>query len=97
MENPIKNMDAVEVIDSNIIEAIKTIKWRNKKRPDGNTIVDHLCKRYPDCYVTTIRQRITYMENENKILNKLNNGKNSYYLINGSAVIPDDSALPGNP
>ena len=37
------------------------------------------------------------MENENKILNKLNNGKNSYYLINDSAVIPDDSALPGNP
>ena len=40
MENPIRNMDAVEVIDSNIIEAIKTIKWRNKKRPDENTIVD---------------------------------------------------------
>ena len=28
MENPIENVDAVEVIDSNIIDAIKAIKYR---------------------------------------------------------------------
>ena len=90
MENPIENVDAVEVIDSNIIDAIKTIRYRNKKRPDENTIADYLCKSYPDCNVTTIRQRITYLENKNKILNKPHNGKNSYYLIDDSAIIPDD-------
>ena len=94
MENPIENVDAVEVIDSNIIDAIETIWYRNKKRPDENTIADYLCKSYPDCNVTTIRQRITYLENKNKILNKPDNGKNSYYLIDDSAIIPDDSASP---
>ena len=97
MENPIENVDAVEVIDSNIIDAIKTIRYRNKKRPDENTIADYLCKSYPDCNVTTIRQRITYLENKNKILNKPNNRKNSYYLIDDSAIIPDDSASPNDP
>ena len=97
MENPIENVDAVEVIDSNIIDAIKTIRYRNKKRPDKNTIADYLCKSYPDCNVTTIRQRITYLENKNKILNKPHNGKNSYYLIDDSAIIPDDSASPYDP
>ena len=48
-------------------------------------------------YVTTIRQRITYLENKNKILNKPHNGKNSYYLIDDSAIIPDDSASPDYP
>ena len=89
MENPIENVDAVEVIDSNIIDAIKAIKYRNK-----NTIADYLCKSYPDCNVTTIRQRIIYLENEKKILNKPHNGKNSYYLIDDSAIMPDDSASP---
>ena len=77
MENPIENVDAVEVIDSNIIDAIKTIRYRNKKRPDKNTIADYLCKSYPDYNVTTIRQRITYLENKNKILHKPHIGKNS--------------------
>ena len=38
-ENPIENVDAVEVIDSNIIDAIKTSRYRNKKRPDEKTIL----------------------------------------------------------
>ena len=97
MENPIENVDAVEVIDSTITDAIKTIRYGNKKRPDENTIADYVCKNYPDCNVTTIRQRITYLENKNKILNKPNNRKNSYYLIDDSAIIPDDSALPDDP
>ena len=33
-----------------------------------------------------IRQRITYLENKNKILNKPQNGKNSYYLTHFSPV-----------
>ena len=48
MENTIENVDAVEVIDST-----KKIKCRIKKRPDENTIVDYLCKSYPDCNETT--------------------------------------------
>ena len=67
MKNPIENVGFVEVIDSNIIDPIKTIRHRNKKRPDENTIVDYLCKSYPDCNVTTICQRITYLENKNEI------------------------------
>ena len=90
-------MDAVEVIDSNIIDAIKTIRYRNKKRPDENTIADYLCKSYPDCNVTTILQRINYLENKNEVLNKPHNGRNSGYLINNSAIIPDDSASPDDP
>ena len=99
MENPIENVDSVEVVDSNIIQYIikKTIRYRNKKRPDENTIADYLCKSYPDCNVTTIRQRITYLENKNKILNKPHNGRNSYYLINDSAIIPDYSASSDDP
>ena len=49
MENSTENVDAVEVIDSNIIDAIKTIRYRNKKRSDENTIVDYLRRSYPDC------------------------------------------------
>ena len=97
MENPIENVDAVEVIDSNIIDAIKRISYRNEKRPDESTIVEYLGKSYPDCNVTTIRQRITYLENKNRILNKPHNGKNSYYLIDDSAIIPGDSGSPDDP
>ena len=58
MKNPTETIDAVEVTDSNIIDAIKTIRCRNKKRPDKNTVVDYLCKSYLDCNVTTIRQEL---------------------------------------
>ena len=37
------------------------------------------------------------MENKNKILNKPHNGRNSYYLINDSAIIPDYSASSDDP
>ena len=97
MENSTENVDTIEVIDSNIIDAIKTIRCRNKKRPDKNTIVDYLCKSYPDCNVTTIRQRTTYLKSKNKILNKPRNGNNSYYLIVDSTITPDDSASPDDP
>ena len=95
MENQIQNVDAAEVIDSNITD--QKIRCRNKNRFDENTIVDYLCKSYPDCNVRTIRQRIAYLENKNKILNKPHNGKNSYYLIDDSVITPDDSASPDDP
>ena len=66
MENPIENVDAVEFIDSNIIDSIKKIRYSNKKRPDENSIADYLCKSYPDCNLTIIRQGITYLENKKK-------------------------------
>ena len=56
-----------------------------------------LCKSYPDCNVRTIRQGIVYLVSKNKILITSHNGKNSYYLIDDKAVIPDNSALPYNP
>ena len=37
-------MDIVEIIATNIIDAIKAIRYRNKKRPDENTIADILTK-----------------------------------------------------
>ena len=94
MEDPIGNVDVVEVIDSNIIDAIKAIRFGNKKRPDENTIVDYLYKSYPDSNVTTIRRRITYLENKNEILNNPHNGKNSYYLIDDSASPDDPQSTP---
>ena len=97
MENPIENVDAVEVIDSNIIDAIKTIRYRNKKRPDENIIADYLCKSYPDCNVTTIRQRSTYLENKNKIFNKSHNVKNPHYLIDDSIPLFDLETHRVNP
>ena len=97
MENPVENADAVKVIVSNVIDAIKTIRYRNKKKPDENAIADYLCKIYPDCNVTTIRQRLTYLENKNKILNKPRNCKNSYYIIVDSSIIPDDSVSTDDP
>ena len=42
-------------------------------------------------------QRITYLEHKNKTLNKPYNGKNSYYLIGDSAIIPDGSASLDDP
>ena len=97
MENPVENMDAVGVLDSNIIETIKAVRCHNKKRFDGNIIVEFLCKRYPDCSVTTIRQRIIYLDYKNKILNKTYNDENLYYLIDDSVTIPDDSASSDYP
>ena len=97
MENPIENVDAVEIIDSNIIDTIKSIRCRNKKRPDENNIVDYLCKSCLDRNMITIRQRITYLENKNKTLSKPNNGKDFYCLIDDSVIIPDDSASPDDP
>ena len=47
--------------------------------------------------MTTIRQRITYLENKNKILNKPRNFKTSYNIIDDSAIIPDDSASIDHP
>ena len=79
------------------IDTIKTIKCCNKERPDENTIVDFLSKSYPVCIVTTLRQRIIYVENKNELLNKPHNGKNSYYLIDDSVIIPDNSALRDDP
>ena len=58
MEHPMENMDTVEVTDSNVIDATKTTRSHNKKRPDKNIITDYLCKRYPDCNVITICQMI---------------------------------------
>ena len=42
------------------------------------------CNNYPS---------IIYLEKKNKLLNKPHNGKNSYYLIDDSVIMPDDSAL----
>ena len=97
MDNTIENVYAVEVIDSNIIDAIKRISYHNKKIPYEYTIVDYLCKSYPDCNVATIRQRNAYLKNKNEILNKLHNGEKSYCLIEDSATIPYDSASPDDP
>ena len=55
-------MDAVEVIDSNVIDAIKTIKCYNKKRPDENSAKGYLCKGYLDCNVTSILQELITWE-----------------------------------
>ena len=76
---------------------MKKIRCLSKKRPDENAIVDYLCKSYPDCNVITIRQRITSLENKNKILNKPPNGQNSYYLTDDSKIIPDDLAFLDGP
>ena len=38
-----------------------------------------------------------YLENKSKILNKPRNDRNSYYLINHSAIISDDSSSPDDP
>ena len=94
MDKKIENMDAV---DWNIIDAIKTIRFCIKKRPDENTIVDYLCKFCLDFNATTIRQRTTFLKNKNKILSKPHNGENSYYLIDDSVIISDELASPNEP
>ena len=77
----IENNDDVEVNGSDITDTIITIRCHNKMRLDKNTIAYFLCKSYPDCNVTTIRQGIVYLVSKNKILITSHNGKNSYYLI----------------
>ena len=54
-------MDDVEVNGSDITDTIITIRCRNKMKLDKNTIAYFLCKSYPDCNVTTIRQGIVQL------------------------------------
>ena len=87
-------MDTIEVIDSNIIEAIKPIRCQYKNRPDENTIVNCLCKSHPDCNVTTICQTISYLGNKNKhcIKNEVFHWRFLHYDDSGSLV--DQQLIP---
>ena len=92
-----KKIEIMDAVDWNIIDAIKTIRFCIKKRPDENTIVDYLSKFCLDFNATTIRQRTTYLKNKNKNLNKPHNGENSYYLIDDSVITSDDLVSPNEP
>ena len=97
MEIPKENTDATEVIDSNIIDKIKTLRYRNKQRLDKKINLEYLCKRYPNCNVTIFYQSINHLVYNKKNLNKPYNGENSYYLVDDSKIIPYDSVSRDDP
>ena len=74
----IEDLTAVNALGDIIINAINTIR-KNKNRPDETSIYEFLNKNLENANVTkiAINERLTSMSNNNRITNKLTNGKNS--------------------
>ena len=85
----IEDLTAVNVLDDIIINAINTFR-KNKKRPDETSIYEFLNKNLENANLTkiTIDERLTSMSNNNRITNKLTNGKNSYFVANNESSEP---------
>ena len=82
----IEDLTAVNILDDIIINAINTIR-KNKKRPDETSIYEFLNKNLENANPTkiTINERLTSMSNNNRITNKLTNGKKSYFVTNNES------------
>ena len=87
----IEDLTAVNVLDDIIINAINTIR-KNKKRPDETSIYKFLNKNLENANLTkiTIDERLTSMSNNNRVINKLTNGKNYYFVTNNESSEPKE-------
>ena len=74
-----------EYLDNQILNAIKSIR-DIKKRPDCSSICDYINKLLSnsaeDVTEKDILDRLHYLTLNNKLKNKRNNGKDSYFIIN---------------
>ena len=87
----IEHITADNVIGDVIINAINTIR-KNKKQPDETSIYDFLNKSLESANLSkiTINKRLTSMSNNNRITNKLTNGKNCYFVTNNESSKPKE-------
>ena len=67
-------------------ESIETIRYSKKKRPDGHTIHDILCKErnLSEVRLADINDRLVFLIKEGKVKNQPSNGKNSYFILNNN-------------
>ena len=87
----IEDLTAGNLLDDIIINAINTIT-KIKKRPDETSIYEFLNKNIENANLTkrTIYERLTSMSNNNRITNKITNGKNSYFVTNNESSEPKE-------
>ena len=87
----IEHITADNVIGDVIINAINTIR-KNKKQPDETSIYDFLNKSLESANLSKIiiNKRLTSMSNNNRITNKLTNGKNCYFVTNNESSKPKE-------
>ena len=81
-----EDLAAVNVLDDKMIDAINTIR-KNKKRPNETSIYEFLIKNLEKA---NLNERLTSMSNNNRIRNKLTNGKNSYFVTNNKLSEPNE-------
>ena len=81
-----EDLTAVNVLDDKMIDAINTIR-KNKKRPDETSTYEFLIKNLEKA---NLNERLTSMSNNNRIRNKLTNGKNSYFITNNESSEPNE-------
>ena len=84
-----------ECIDDLIINVIKSIR-NIKKFPDCSSIRDHISKLLSNSDITEeiVLNRLHCLIDNNKIKNKLTNGRDSYYIID---EMPVQVEIPPNP
>ena len=72
-----EDLTAVNVLDDIIVNAISTIR-KNKKRSDETSIFEFFNKSLENANLTkiTINETLTSTSKNNRITNKLTNGKN---------------------
>ena len=87
----VEDLTAANVIDNIIVNAINTIR-KNKKQPDETSTYKFLNKNLKNANLTkiTLKERLTSMSKNNRITNKLTNGKNSYSVTNNEPIEPKE-------
>ena len=93
----IEDLTAANVTDNVIVNAINTIR-KSKKQPDETSTYKFLNKNLKNANLTkiTIKERLTSMSKNNRITNKLTNGKNSYSVTNNESIEPKEDKAAFN-
>ena len=92
----IKNKISNDELDNLVLNTIATIR-KNKKRPDSSSIFDYLSKSLSDPNITEeiLATRLVYLTENNKLKNKLANGKDSFYIVDEISV--ENNSLSNTP
>ena len=93
LEETISNND----LDHLILNTIKSIR-SNKKRPDCSSIYDYLSKSLSNSDITKqeITNRLNYLTENDKVINKQTNGKDSFFIINETLSLNEESQNESN-
>ena len=69
----------MEQLDNLIYDTISKLR-SNKKQPNENAIYSLISSKLESLSKDQLEERLSYLVNEEKLKNKLHNGKSSYYL-----------------